>query len=96
MSKTLTATLMLVVMASLVLAQEATPQNGTRPRQLRGRAVEGLVESTGDTALRQFIETHLAPEGPGDMFIMCSNAHRGPGDGASTVGRRLAEMVMGK
>ncbi len=35
-------------------------------------------------------------EGPGDMVILCSNSHRGPGDEASTVGRRLAEMVMGR
>ncbi|MND03030.1 hypothetical protein D3C83_226560 [compost metagenome] len=30
-----------------------------------------------------------------DMFILCSNAHAGPGDQASSVGRRLAEMVLG-
>jgi hypothetical protein len=35
-------------------------------------------------------------EGPGDMFIMCSNAHSGPGDRISAVGRRLAAMVMGR
>lgn len=32
----------------------------------------------------------------GDMFFLCSNVHRGPGDHASAVGRRLAEMVRGK
>ncbi len=34
--------------------------------------------------------------GPGDMFILCSNAHSGPGDRISAVGRRLVEMVMGR
>lgn len=38
----------------------------------------------------------LYNEGPGDIFIMCSNAHSRPGDHASAVGRRLAEMVMGR
>jgi CubicO group peptidase (beta-lactamase class C family) len=35
-------------------------------------------------------------EGPGDMFFLCSNAHSGPGDRTSKVGRRLAEMVRGR
>jgi CubicO group peptidase (beta-lactamase class C family) len=38
----------------------------------------------------------LYNEGPRDMFILCSNAHSGPGDRVSKVGRRLAEMVMGR
>jgi CubicO group peptidase (beta-lactamase class C family) len=38
----------------------------------------------------------LYNEGPGDMFIMCSNAHGGPGDGISAVGRRLVELVTGR
>ncbi len=38
----------------------------------------------------------LYNEGPGDVFIMCSNAHSGPGDEVSAVGRRLAEMVIGR
>ena len=38
----------------------------------------------------------LYNEGPGDMFIMCSNTHSGPGDLVSSVGRRLAGMVMGR
>jgi CubicO group peptidase (beta-lactamase class C family) len=48
------------VAATLAPAQEAT-QGSAPPRQLRGRAVEGLIESTGEASLRQFIETHLAP-----------------------------------
>ena len=38
----------------------------------------------------------LYNEGPGDLFILCSNAHSGPGDRMSAVGRRLVEMVMGR
>ena len=38
----------------------------------------------------------LYTEGPDDFFIMCSNAHSGPGDGISAVGRRLVEMVTGR
>ena len=38
----------------------------------------------------------LYNEGPGDLFIMSSNAHTRPGDEVSLVGRRLAEMVMGR
>lgn len=32
-------------------------------------------------------------QGPGDLMILCSNSHSGPGDRASAVGRRLAELV---
>lgn len=35
-------------------------------------------------------------EGPGDMFILCSNAHRGRGDVISGVGRRLVDLVTGR
>jgi CubicO group peptidase (beta-lactamase class C family) len=35
-------------------------------------------------------------EGPEDLFVLCSNSHRGPGDPASSVGHRLAELVMGR
>jgi CubicO group peptidase (beta-lactamase class C family) len=35
----------------------------------------------------------LYTEGPGDMFIVCSNAHTGPGDAISAVARRLVELV---
>ena len=31
-----------------------------------------------------------------DMMFLCSNAHSGPGDHASSVGRRLAELVVSK
>lgn len=36
----------------------------------------------------------LYTEGPDDLMILCSNAHEGPGDLASAVGKRLAELVM--
>jgi CubicO group peptidase (beta-lactamase class C family) len=36
----------------------------------------------------------LYTEGPGDLMILCSNAHTGPGDVVSAVGRRLVELVM--
>jgi CubicO group peptidase (beta-lactamase class C family) len=61
-SKLLATALMFVFVASLAPAQETVPQGGPPPRQLRGRAVEGMVESAGDASLRQFIETHLAPK----------------------------------
>jgi CubicO group peptidase (beta-lactamase class C family) len=32
------------------------------PRQRQGRAIEGMVESTGEESLRKFIEEHLAPD----------------------------------
>jgi CubicO group peptidase (beta-lactamase class C family) len=35
----------------------------------------------------------LYTEGPGDLMILCSNAHTGPGDLVSAVGRRLVELV---
>ena len=38
----------------------------------------------------------LYNQGPGDMFILCANAHSGPGDRTSAVGRRLVEMVTGR
>ncbi len=38
----------------------------------------------------------LYNEGPGDTFVMSSNAHKHQGDVVSLVGRRLAEMVMGR
>jgi CubicO group peptidase (beta-lactamase class C family) len=38
----------------------------------------------------------LYTEGPDALVIFCSNAHTGPGDGASALGRRLVEMVMGR
>lgn len=61
MSKTLVAALMLTFAASVATAQETTQNGSPPPRQLRGRGIEGMVESTGDASLRQFIETHLAP-----------------------------------
>ncbi|HEY6554374.1 MAG TPA: serine hydrolase domain-containing protein [Vicinamibacteria bacterium] len=36
----------------------------------------------------------LYTEGPGDLMILCSNTHTGPGDFASSIGRRLVELVM--
>jgi hypothetical protein len=35
----------------------------------------------------------LYTEGPGDLMILCSNAHTGPGDFVSALGRRLVELV---
>lgn len=35
----------------------------------------------------------ILTEGPGDLVILCSNAHSGPGDLASALGRRLVELV---
>ena len=35
----------------------------------------------------------LYTEGPGDLMILCSNTHTGPGDFASSIGRRLVELV---
>jgi CubicO group peptidase (beta-lactamase class C family) len=61
-STTFAAAWMLAFMASLALAQEAAQQSSPPPRQLRGRAVEGMIESTGDASLHQFIDTHLAPK----------------------------------
>jgi hypothetical protein len=58
----LSLALMLVFITTLAPAQETVPKGGPPPQQLRGRAVEGMVESTGDASLRQFIETHLAPK----------------------------------
>ncbi len=61
MSKLLLAVLLISMTSTLAPAQEASTQDTPRPRQLRGRAVEALMESMGDASLRQFIETHLAP-----------------------------------
>ena len=65
MSRTTFATpfvaLLVAVTVSLPYAQEATQGGSPPPRQLRGRAVEAMIESTGDASIRQFIETHLAP-----------------------------------
>jgi CubicO group peptidase (beta-lactamase class C family) len=47
---------------SLAPAQDASQGNAPRPRQLRGRAVEGMIESKGDASLQQFVEEHLAPK----------------------------------
>ncbi|HEU4928824.1 MAG TPA: serine hydrolase domain-containing protein, partial [Candidatus Krumholzibacteria bacterium] len=58
MSKALPTALVLLLSTFPVYAQEKT---GPPPRQLRGRAVEGMIESKGETSIRQFIETHLAP-----------------------------------
>ena len=57
MSKVLVAAFV-VFSAFPVYAQE---KSGPPPRQLRGRAVEGLIESKGEASIKQFIETHLAP-----------------------------------
>jgi CubicO group peptidase (beta-lactamase class C family) len=53
---------------------------------------EGGVLAGGDD--RGFLCMYT--EGPEDLFIMCSNSHRGPGDQVSAVGRRLAELVRGR
>jgi CubicO group peptidase (beta-lactamase class C family) len=37
----------------------------------------------------------LYTQGPEDRMILCSNAHAGPGDRVSAVGKRLVEMVRG-
>lgn len=36
---------------------------------------------------------NMYTEGPGDLMIMCSNAHSRPGDQASAIGERLARLV---
>lgn len=61
MPKALLTALFVSIAATLASAQEAPSGSGPPPRQLRGRAVEAMVESTGDLSIRQFIETHLAP-----------------------------------
>ncbi len=61
MSKALLAALVVCLTSSLAPAQETPPAGEPRPRQVRGRAVEALMESTGDAPIQQFIETHLAP-----------------------------------
>jgi CubicO group peptidase (beta-lactamase class C family) len=38
----------------------------------------------------------LFTQGPDDLMILCSNAHAAPGDLVSALGRRLAELVMGR
>lgn len=50
-------------LALLTAAVVAVPvqEEAPRPRQQRGRAIEGLAETTGDEALRRFAEGHLAP-----------------------------------
>lgn len=41
----------------------ATAQDtGQSPGQGRGQAIEALIEGSGDESIRQFIETHVAPE----------------------------------
>ena len=60
MSKALLTAVLVSITASLAPAQEI-PSGGPPPLQVRGRAIEGVIESTGDASLRQFIEVHLAP-----------------------------------
>lgn len=60
MSKALLTAVLVSIAASLAPAQE-TPSGGPPPRQVRGRAVEALMETTGDAPIMQFIETHLSP-----------------------------------
>jgi len=46
---------------ALTMAVTPAQEQGRNPRQLRGAAIEGLAASTGEDALKQFTETHLAP-----------------------------------
>ena len=61
MTKPLLLALLVIHAASSARAQEPPREGGPRPRQLRARAVEGMIESTGGASIGQFIETHLAP-----------------------------------
>ena len=53
---TVLAVLIVAAVAAIPAAQE-----GMNPRQRRGQAIEGMVNSSGDEALRTFAESHLAP-----------------------------------
>src|SRR5262249_899996 len=60
----------LAVLAGVALAPAEAQ---VPPRQQRARAIEGMVESSGDESLRQFIDTQLAPAyrelmEPGDLL----------------------------
>jgi CubicO group peptidase (beta-lactamase class C family) len=50
-----------VVMAAVVLAGASQAQEEMGLRQQRGRALEGMIQSSGDESLRHFAETQLAP-----------------------------------
>jgi len=66
-------TMIMIAIASLVLSISFSQDKEKSPLQLRGRAVEGMVESGGEESLRKFIEVHLAQEyrdkfAPGDLL----------------------------
>ncbi len=50
---------MCLLLAALAASAQEPEKN---PRQLRGMAIEGMVASTGEESMRQFIDLHLAPE----------------------------------
>ncbi len=52
-------TALVLFIAVPLYAQE---KSGPPPRQVRGRAVEGMIESKGDASLKQFADVHLAPK----------------------------------
>jgi CubicO group peptidase (beta-lactamase class C family) len=47
---------------SLLAAPARAQEPEQNPRQRRGQAVEGLIESSGEEALLRFIDPHVAPE----------------------------------
>ena len=65
--------------------------------KLFSRAAAQKYGSSGNVLVggddRGFLCMHA--EKGGDMFFLCSNAHTGPGDHASAVGKELARMVLG-
>jgi len=64
------ASVLLLVLVSSSLAQAPEPQiimapppsgGALPPRQVRGRAIEGMISATGDASLRAFVDEQLAP-----------------------------------
>jgi len=47
-----------LLLTALAASTQAPEKN---PRQVRGMAIEGMVASTGEESLRQFIDLHIAP-----------------------------------
>ena len=78
----MTRSILMAMVLVAGLAAWATAQDDGAMRQRRGRAIEGMIESSGPEALRVFAETHLAPAyrvgfAPGELMAHLARIREG-------------------